>query len=179
MFVEFLWFIICLRNLVRQVEVNRICMLDDIEKKIVHCLQEDFPLTTRPFATIAGKIGIDEEDLLARIKLLQKQGKLRRLGATLYHQRIGFKANVMVAWYVPDDKMDETGSLMAAFQEVSHCYQRKIEDTWRYNLFTMIHGKTKKDCQSIVKKMADKTGIKNYIMLFTLKEYKKTSPQYF
>jgi len=151
-------------SLARQAEAHRIYMLNDLEKKIIQYLQGD---------------GIHEEELLDRIKSLKEQGILRRLGATLYHQRVGFKANAMVAWYVPNDLIDETGFLMATFTEVSHCYQRKIEEKWRYNLFTMIHGKSKKDCQSICKRIAEKTGIKDYVLLLTLKEYKKTSPQYF
>ena len=154
-------------------------MLDDLEKKIIFYLQGDIPLTARPFSVIAEKIGIHEEELLNKIKLLKEQGILRRIGATLYHQRVGFKANAMVAWYVPEDKIDEIGFLMAAFKEVSHCYQRKIEKKWRYNLFTMIHGRSRKDCQNICKRIAEKTGIKDYVLLFTLKEYKKSSPQYF
>ena len=154
-------------------------MLDDLDKKIIHYLQGDLPLTARPFAALAERIGIDEGELLDRIKLLKEQGILRRLGATLYHQRVGFKANGMVAWCVPDDKIDETGFLMAAFKEVSHCYQRKIQDKWKYNIYTMIHGKNKKDCQGIVKRIAEKTEIKDYVLFFTLKEYKKTSPRYF
>jgi len=154
-------------------------MLDDLDKKIIHYLQGDLPLTARPFAVLAERIGIDEGELLDRIKLLKEQGILRRLGATLYHQRVGFKANGMVAWCVPDDKIDETGFLMAAFKEVSHCYQRKIQDKWKYNIYTMIHGKNKKDCQGIVKRIAEKTEIKDYVLFFTLKEYKKTSPRYF
>jgi len=154
-------------------------MLDDLEKKIIHYLQGDIPLTARPFSVIAEKIGIREEELLHKIRLLKEKGILRRIGATLYHKRVGFKANAMVAWYVPEDKIDETGFLMAASKEVSHCYQRKIEKNWRYNLFTMIHGRRRKDCQDICKRIAEKTGIKDYILLFTLKEYKKSSPQYF
>ena len=154
-------------------------MLDDVEKKIIHYLQGDLPLTERPFAVLAESIGIGEEELLDRIKLLKEQGILRRLGATLFHQQVGFKANALVAWYVPDDKINETGFLMANFKEVSHCYQRKTEEGWRYNIFTMIHGKNKKDCQSIIERIANKTGIKDYVLLLTLKEYKKTSPQYF
>ena len=166
-------------SLARQAEAHIIYMLNDLEKKVIQYLQGDLPLTARPFAVLAEKIGIHEEELLDRIKSLKEQGILRRLGATLYHQRVGFKANAMVAWYVPNDLIDETGFLMATFQEVSHCYQRKIEEKWRYNLFTMIHGKSKKDCQSICKRIAQKTGIKDYVLLLTLKEYKKTSPQYF
>ena len=101
------------------------------------------------------------------------------MGATLFHQQVGFKENALVAWYVPDDKIEETGFLMATFQEVSHCYQRRTEEGWRYNIFTMIHGKDKKECQNVVERIANKSGIKDYVFLLTLKEYKKTSPQYF
>jgi DNA-binding Lrp family transcriptional regulator len=136
-------------------------MLDDLDKKIIHYLQGDLPLTVRPFAVLAERIGISEEELLDKI------------------QQVGFKANAMVAWCVPDDKIDETGFLMATFKEVSHCYQRKIQDKWKYNIFTMVHGKNKRDCQGIVKRIAKRTGIKDYVILLTLKEYKKTSPRYF
>ena len=179
MFLGFLGFIARTLSLKRQAGAYRIYMLDDLDKKIIHYLQGDLPLTARPFAVLAERIGISEEELLDRIKLLKEQGMLRRLGATLYHQQVGFKANAMVAWCVPDDKIDETGFLMATFKEVSHCYQRKIQDKWKYNIFTMVHGKNKRDCQGIVKRIAKKTGIKDYVILLTLKEYKKTSPRYF
>ena len=154
-------------------------MLDDLERKIVQYLQGNLPLTERPFAVLAEKIGISEEELIEKIKLLKEQGILRRFGANLNHQLAGFKANAMVAWYVPEDKMDKIGPLMATFKEVSHCYQRRIQGKWKYNLFTMVHGKSKKDCQDIARRIAEKTGIKDYVLLLTLKEYKKTSPRYF
>ena len=154
-------------------------MLDDLERRIIHHLQGVFPLTARPFAVLAGKIGISEEELLERIKLQKEQGILRRFGVTLYHQLAGFKANAMVGWYVPEDKIEEIGHLMARFKEVSHCYQRRVQGKWRYNLFTMVHGKSKKDCQGIARRIAENTGIKDYVLLLTLREYKKTSPKYF
>jgi len=154
-------------------------MPDDLERRIIHYLQGDLPVTARPFAVLASKVGISEEELLQRIKVLKEQGTLRRFGATLRHQLAGFRANAMVAWYVPEDNMDEIGPLMATFKEVSHCYQRRIQGKWRYNLFTMIHGKSKKDCQNIARRIAEDTGIKDYVLLLSLKEYKKTSPKYF
>ncbi len=154
-------------------------MLDDLERRIVHYLQGDLPLTARPFDVLAGKVGISEEELLERIKLQKEQGILRRFGANLVHQLAGLKANAMVAWYVPEDKIDEIGPLMATFKEVSHCYQRRIQGKWKYNLFTMVHGKSKSDCQGTARRIAEKTGIKDYVLLLTLKEYKKTSPEYF
>lgn len=154
-------------------------MLDDLERKIIHYLQGNLPLTVRPFTVLAEKIGISEEELIEKIKLLKKQGTLRRFGATLYHQSAGFKANAMVAWYVPEDEIDEIGHMMAGFKEVSHCYQRRIQGKWKYNLFTMIHGKNKKDCQDIARRIAETAGIKDYVLLLSLKEFKKTSPRYF
>ena len=122
---------------------------------------------------------MSEEDLLERIRMLKKQGTLRRFGATLRHQLAGYKANAMVAWYVHEDNMEEIGHLMATFKEVSHCYERKVQGKWKYNLFTMIHGKSKKECQDIARRIAENTGIKDYVLLLSLKEFKKTSPRYF
>jgi len=95
-------------------------MLDDLERRIIHHLQGDLPLTARPFALLAGRIGISEEELIERIRLQRQRGILRRLGANLDPQLAGFKANAMVAWYVPEDKIEEIGPLMANFKEVSH-----------------------------------------------------------
>ena len=154
-------------------------MIEELEKKIIRYLQGDLPVTPRPFASLADKIGIREEDLLEKTQLLKEQGILRRFGATLRHQLAGFRANAMVAWRVPEDKVEKTGTLMATFREVSHCYQRRIQGEWKYNLFTMIHGKNEKDCEHTAKKIADTVGINEYVVLLTLKEYKKTSPKYF
>jgi len=156
-----------------------IYMPDDLERRIIHHLQGDLPLTPRPYAVVASKVGISEEEVLERIELLKEQGTLRRFGATLRHQLAGYKANAMVGWYVPEDNMEEIGPLMATFREVSHCYERRIQGKWKYNLFTMIHGKTEKDCEDIARRIAENTGIKDYVLLLSLKEFKKTSPEYF
>ena len=154
-------------------------MIEELEKKIIRYLQGDLPVTLRPFASLADKIGIREEDLLEKTRLLKEQGILRRFGATLRHQLAGFHANAMVAWRVPEDKVEKSGNLMAGFREVSHCYQRRIHGEWKYNLFTMIHGKNNKDCEHIAKEIADMVEVNEYVVLLTLKEYKKTSPKYF
>jgi len=154
-------------------------MLDDLERRIIRHLQGDIPLTSKPFAVLASRVGISEEELLERIKLQKEEGVLRRLGANLNPQLAGFRANALIAWNVPDDRMDEIGPLMASFREVSHCYERRTQGKWKYNLFTMIHGKSREDCEGIVRAIAENTGIQDYVSLVTLKEYKKTSPEYF
>jgi DNA-binding Lrp family transcriptional regulator len=154
-------------------------MLDDLGKSIIRHLQGDIPLTSKPFAVLASRVGISEEELLERIKSQKEEGVLRRLGANLNPQLAGFRANALIAWNVPDDRMDEIGPLMASFREVSHCYERRTQGKWKYNLFTMIHGKSRDDCEGIVRAIAENTGIRDYVSLVTLKEYKKTSPEYF
>jgi DNA-binding Lrp family transcriptional regulator len=154
-------------------------MIDDLERKIIQHLQGDIPLTTTPFASIASKVGIDEGELLERIRRLKERGVLRRFGATLHHRQAGLKANVMVAWHVPKDQVDEIGPLMAGVREVSHCYERKTNREWKYNLFTMVHGKSRQHCNEVVERISEVTGMKEYVLLFTRKEFKKTSPEYF
>lgn len=154
-------------------------MVDNLEKKIIHHLQDTIPLTKRPFADIAKKIGISEKELIKRIKELKGKKILRRFGATLYHQRAGVQTNVMVAWNVPENIADEVGAMMAGFDEISHCYRRKTQGEWKYNLFTMIHSSNKKDFEQVLASIIKTTNIKDYILLSTLKELKKVSPTYY
>jgi len=154
-------------------------MVDDLDKKIIHYLQGDLPLITRPFSVIAGKVGIGEKELIERIRGLKERGVLRRFGASLNHRRVGLRANAMVGWFVPENRIVEVGHLMANFKEVSHCYQRRPQGDWKYNLFIMIHGKNKKECKDIVTRISERIGIKDFVILFTRAEFKKTSPEYF
>jgi DNA-binding Lrp family transcriptional regulator len=154
-------------------------MLDDLDKKIIALIQGDLPLTAQPYTELAQKIGITEELLLERIKSLKAQGIIRRFGAILRHQKAGFKANAMIAWQVPEQKIEETGASMAQYKEVSHCYQRITHPDWPYNLYTMVHGNDEEACRQIAQKIALETGIKDYILLFSEKEFKKTSMRFF
>jgi len=104
---------------------------------------------------------------------------IRRFGATLRHQKSGYRANAMTAWQVEEDRMDAVGEIMASFKEVSHCYRRDPTPEWKYNLYTMIHGKDEAHCRHTAEKMARKAGIHNYSLLFSRRELKKTSMHYF
>jgi DNA-binding Lrp family transcriptional regulator len=154
-------------------------MIDELDKKIIALLQKDLPLDPRPFAIMADGIGITEDQFMNRVKSMVKRGVIRRFGATLYHQEAGFSSNAMVAWVVPDDKIEETGRIMAEFREVTHCYERKPQKGWKYNLYTMIHGDNREECHEIARRMSSTTGIDEYALLFSEKEFKKTSMEYF
>ncbi len=99
-------------------------MLTDLEKKIIALLQTDIPVVKRPFLAMAEKIGITEEQFLKVLNDLNDQGMIRRFGATIKHQKSGFKANAMVAWKVAEDRVEQVGNIMATFREITHCYRR-------------------------------------------------------
>jgi len=154
-------------------------MVDELDKKIIGLIQGDLPLESRPFAVMAESLGIGEKEFVERVISLKKSGIIRRFGATLHHQEAGFSSNAMVAWIVPDDRIEEVGRAMADFSEVTHCYQRRPQKDWKYNLYTMIHGDDKDECTQIAKRISQETGIDEYILLFSETEFKKTSMEYF
>lgn len=154
-------------------------MVDELDKKVIGLIQGDLPLAPRPFAAMAEKIGISEDEFVERVRSLKKRGVIRRFGATLRHQEAGFSSNAMIAWLVPEHNVDEVGETMAEFREVTHCYQRRPQKDWKYNLYTMIHGDNRYECFRIAQRISRETGIEDYILLFSEKEFKKTSMQYF
>ena len=154
-------------------------MVDELDKKIIALIQGDLPLDPRPFARLSEKTGIPEEAFLERIRDMKEKGIIRRFGATLYHQEAGFSSNAMVAWFVPNESIEEVGEAMARFREVTHCYQRRPQKDWHYNLYTMIHGDDKEQCRAIAERMSEQTGIERYALLFSEREFKKTSMSYF
>jgi DNA-binding Lrp family transcriptional regulator len=160
-------------------EACRIAMVDALDKKVIGLIQGDLPLDPRPFAVMAEKIGISEEEFVERVRSLKKKGIIRRFGATLRHQEAGFSSNAMIAWLVPEPEVDKVGETMAQFREVTHCYQRRPQMDWKYNLYTMIHGDNENECFKIAQRISQETGIEEYILLFSEKEFKKTSMQYF
>jgi DNA-binding Lrp family transcriptional regulator len=154
-------------------------MKDELDKKVISLIQGDLPVDQRPFAVMAEQIGITEAQFIERVQNLKKQGIIRRFGATLRHQEAGFRSNAMVAWLVPDHRIDEVGEILARFREVTHCYQRKPQNDWPYNLYTMIHGNNRNQCYQIAQQMSLSTGIDKYELLFSEKEFRKISMEYF
>ena len=154
-------------------------MIDELDKKVISLIQGDLPVDPRPFAMLADQIGLTEDQFIARIKDLKERGIIRRFGATLRHQEAGFSSNAMVAWVVPDQRIDEAGKILADYREVTHCYQRSPQEDWPYNLYSMIHGNNRDQCFQIAERMSQSAGIDEYVLLFSEKEFRKTSMEYF
>ena len=153
--------------------------MDELDKEIVRATQDDFPLVCEPYKEIADNIGIPEEKLLSRLQDFQRTGKIRKMGAVLQHRRAGFATNVLCAWEVPQVEVDEVASRMSQCSAVSHCYDRNTMPDWPFNVYTMIHGHSRAECEEIAGELAEENGLSHRVMLYTVKEWKKNSMKYF
>jgi DNA-binding Lrp family transcriptional regulator len=104
---------------------------------------------------------------------------MRRFAAVMNHRSAGFKANAMGVWAVPEDRLAEIGPQMAGFAAVSHCYRRPTYEDWPYTVFTMVHGRSARDCEATIDAIRTETGIDEHALLWSVKEYKKTRVKYF
>jgi siroheme decarboxylase len=153
-------------------------MLTEIEKKISRLVQQDITLEKRPFKDIAEKVGASEEQVLSTIRGLMTKGTIRKFGAILRHQKAGFPHNAMVIWAVSQERIEFAGNALASFREVTHCYERTPPFAGKYNVFTMVHfGEGNQE--SVIQKLSQETGIKDFKVLTSIEEYKKSSMEYF
>ena len=149
------------------------------DKEYIRELQKDLEIVKRPFLKSAQKLGITEEQLLEKTKYYEEIGVMRRFAAILRHRDAGFVANGMIVWNVPTDKIDEVGSKLGAFPQVSHCYQRPVYQDWQYNVFSMIHCRSQEDAENMAKEIQKQIGVDDYRILFSSREFKKTRVEYF
>ncbi len=152
---------------------------DEVDKAVIRLLQEEIPLTEEPYRELAEKIGISEKEFLARAQQLFSEGSIRKMGAVLCHRNAGFSSNVLCAWSVPFERLDDVAIVMCKHPAVSHCYSRNAYPDWQYNLYTMIHGRSKEDCEAVVCELEELAGIREKVLLYTKKEWKKRSMKYF
>jgi DNA-binding Lrp family transcriptional regulator len=153
--------------------------LTDRDKDAIRALQIDLPATPRPFLELAERFGFDEAELLERGARYMRTGQMRRYAAVLAHRKAGFVFNGMGVWKVPEERINEVGAIMGSYTGVSHCYQRPTYPDWPYNLFSMTHGRTKQECEDVLSAISAETGLTDYIVLYSIKEYKKVRVSYF
>ena len=151
--------------------------LSELEKRIVIAVQDDFPLVERPFQVIADLTDTVESEVIEIINSWLNDGVLRRFGARLNHRTIGYSSNKLAAW--EGEHIDLWGKKFAELAEISHCYRRKPHHDWPYELYTMIHTKTEKEMDDVLKKMKTTAHGAGMVSLKTQSELKKTSMKYF
>jgi siroheme decarboxylase len=150
---------------------------DDI--RAIRGLQVDMPLVLHPFAEEAETVGMSEDELLAYAKKFVADGRMRRCAAILAHRRAGFLANGMGVWKMPESQAVELGYEIASFPQVTHCYQRPTYEDWPYRVFSMVHARDADKVREVIEGIAAKTGLSEYDILFSTREFKKTRVPYF
>jgi DNA-binding Lrp family transcriptional regulator len=152
--------------------------LNSEEKKIARLIQGDTPLIKYPFEEMGASCGISADEIVNISQSFLEKGIMRKFGAVLRHQKAGYENNALVIWSVPAEQTEKAGKIFASFLFISHCYERKPAFMKKYNIFTMLHSKGT-NILSLINDMATATGINDYLILESIQEYKKISPEYF
>jgi DNA-binding Lrp family transcriptional regulator len=112
------------------------------ERRLAAAVAGGLPLVERPYQAVARSLGLSEEDVLALLAKMLAEGRIRRIGAVIRHRRLGYEANAMAVWNVPDDRVSDIGRALGRDACVSLCYRRaRALPHWPYNLYCMVHGK--------------------------------------
>lgn len=151
--------------------------IDAIDRAIIVATQGGLPLVARPYHAIADSLQLDPEEVMRRVRRLHTVGIIRRLGVVPNHYAIGYRANGMSVWDVPDECVDLLGESVGAFDFVSHCYRRpRCLPQWPYNLFAMVHGKSRSEVEQQVAQIALFLGAqaRSHTILYSTRILKKT-----
>ncbi len=150
-------------------------------QELISLIQGGLPLCSQPYAELAKKLGITEEAVIQGIKKLQKDGTIKRMGIVVRHHELGYTANAMVVWDVPDTEVERVGNALSKHRCVTLCYQRPRRlPNWSYNLFCMIHGKKREQVLKTVSDLIQTEALQNinYAVLFSGQRFKQRGAKY-
>lgn len=148
--------------------------MDEVDYKILFETNKGLLLTVEPFNEIAAQLGITPQEVIARLVKLRDSGVIRRFGASIKPNDLGFSANALVAWKVPENRVQEVGSFLSQYSEVTHCYERKtIAGKWEYNLYTVMHARKREAIKLLVNNLSEATAVNDYLILYSTRDLKK------
>ena len=153
--------------------------LDEAQKQLVRALQEGLPAEREPFGPVAARLGRPVEEVLKQVRAWLKKGVIRRFGAVVRQQDLGYRANGMAVFALGPERMDEAGRHLASRPEVTHCYRRPALPGFPYELYAMVHGRTEAEVGNLASRLAAEIGAAGHAVLFSVREFKKTSMRYF
>lgn len=151
------------------------------EAALVGAIQYGLPLVQRPFAEVGVNIGLTENEVIAGLMSLVEEGVIKRMGVVVRHHELGYRANAMVVWDIPDDQVSTLGRRLGSFDSVTLCYRRPRRlPAWRYNLFTMIHGQHRDEVLSLVDLLKEQCALENiaHEVLFSCRRFKQCGAHY-
>lgn len=150
---------------------------DDLDRRLIVATQAGLPLVPRPYDVLAGQLGVTADEVRRRFAAMIERGAIRRIGAVPNHYALGYTANGMSVWDVADERVDALGEQIGALDFVTHCYRRPRRlPLWPYNLFAMVHGKSRDEVdeklQQIAALLGDACGARD--VLFSTRILKKS-----
>ena len=163
--------------LLAELENPRSDVIDDTDRRIIAATQSGLPLVPRPYHAVAEQLGLAPEEVMQRFRRLLANGVIRRIAAVPNHYVLGYKANGMSVWNVPDERVRALGRKIGALDFVSHCYHRpRILPEWPYNLFAMVHGRDRAAVEGQVAAIAALLGPddRGHAVLYSARILKKT-----
>ncbi len=151
--------------------------IDELDRRIIQATQEGLPLVPQPYHQVAEQLGVSAEEVMERVVRMLQEGIIRRIGAVPNHYALGYQANGMTVWDVPDERIDELGAAVGALDFVSHCYQRpRYLPEWPYNFFAMVHGRDRAEVEEKTRRIAALLGdaCRVHEILYSTRILKKT-----
>ena len=135
----------------------------EFEKRLIQATSQGLPLVSRPYAEIAKQIGSTEARVIEGIQGIMQRGDIKRFGVVVRHRKLGYRANGMVVWDIPDERVAEVGACIGQYNFVTLCYQRprRLPD-WPYNLFSMVHGRDQSGVIEQVRSIVEQCGLQQF-----------------
>ena len=158
-----------------------VASLTDFDRRLLAALEPGLEIEPRPYAALAGRLGISEDLVRERLAALQADGTIKRFGVVVRHHELGYRANAMVVWNLPDDEVGTAGRRLAELPFVTLCYRRpRRPPRWPYNLFCMIHGRSRDEVLAQVAEAVALTGLEPNPreVLFSKRRFKQRGARY-
>jgi DNA-binding Lrp family transcriptional regulator len=151
------------------------------DRTLIRIVQHGLPLVSRPYADIAERLSTTEQDVINRLQKLVNDGSIKRYGVVVRHRELGYRANGMVVWDVPDNRVSELGSCIGRFPCVTLSYRRPRRlPQWPYNLFTMVHGRNREEVKQKVEEIVETCGLQDisHTIIFSTRRFKQRGASY-
>jgi len=155
--------------------------VSNFDRRLLAALEAGLPLVSRPYAVLAEKLGVDQALVLERLHALQAEETVKRFGVIVRHHELGYCANAMVVWDVPDEEVSAVGQRLSRQPYVTLCYRRPRRlPLWPYNLFCMIHGRSRKEVLSQISEASRLAGLEEFHrqILFSKRRFKQRGAHY-
>lgn len=163
-------------------ELNKqVMQISAEDRALIKAVEHGLPIASRPYAEIAKNLGTTEQDVISRLQQLIDNGAIKRYGVVVRHKELGYTANGMVVWDIPDDKVEELGMCIGKYDCVTLSYRRPRRlPEWSYNLFTMVHGSNREEVTQKVEDIAKQCGLQNikHTILFSTRRFKQRGASY-